>query len=116
MGWTGLDQRQFPRLSTECEILIKDHGRGVIKVRTENIGMGGVCVILKEELSKLSHVQFHLTLSENESPIDCEGRVVWIVRSKNPGSQKITFDTGIEFLNLKPEQKSSLERFLAQAS
>ncbi len=116
MGWTGLDQRQFPRLSAECEILIKDHGHGAIKARTENIGRGGVCVILKEELSKLSQVWFHLALSKQEPPIDCEGRVVWIVRSKNPASGKVTFDTGIEFLNLKPEQKSSLEHFLAQSS
>lgn len=112
MGWSGLDQRQFPRLSADCEIAINDYVKGAIKARTENIGTGGVCVILAQELPKLSHVRFHLVFSKSEKPLECEGRVVWTVRSKNPASGKVSFDTGIEFLDLNPDQKTSLEQFL----
>lgn len=116
MSWGGLNQRQFPRLNAECGIAINDQVRGAIKARTENIGKGGVCVILNQELVKLSRVRFHLVLDEKESPLECEGRVVWAVRSKNPASGKVTFDTGIEFIDLNTEQQSALERFLERSA
>ena len=113
MTWSGLDQRAFPRLSARCDIAIHDRlfSQG-LEAKTQNVGVGGVCVILDQALEKLSQVRLRLTLNESEKPFECDGRVVWMVRSKEPASGKVSFDTGIEFLNLTPQNQARVEHFI----
>ncbi len=111
MGWGGLDQRVFPRVSTRCDILIHDRLGGTIQAKTQNLGAGGVCVILNRELEKLSQVHLRLTLDDPRAPIECEGRIVWMVRSKEPASGKVSFDTGIEFIHLSPADQELITAF-----
>lgn len=112
MSWTGLDQRAFPRISARCDISIQHSLAGVIKTHTQNVGAGGVCVILQRELEKLSSVHLKLALEDPDSLIECEGRAMWIVRSTDPASRKVSFDTGIGFVGLKPEAEKRLAAFL----
>ena len=112
MSWGGLDQRVFPRVSARCDISIHDRMGGPIKTKTQNLGLGGVCVLLNRELEKLTRVHLHLMLDEPKQTIDCDGRVVWMVRSKEPASGKVTFDIGIEFLDLKPESRELISVFI----
>ena len=113
MSWSGLDQRTFPRLSARCDIAIHDRQFGAgLKAKTQNVGAGGVCVILDQGLEKLSQVRLRLTLVESEEPLECDGRVVWMVRSKEPASGKVSFDTGIEFLNLTSQNQTRINQFI----
>ena len=112
MSWGGLDQRQFPRVQARCDIIIHKGFGGSIQAQTENVGKGGVCVILKQELEKLSRLHLRLALESEVSPIECEGRVVWMVRSKEPASGKVSYDTGIEFVNLKPSDEQHVINFI----
>ena len=112
MGWAGLDQRAFPRISARCDISIHDRIGGAIKAKTQNLGVGGVCVILNRELEKLSRVHLRLMLGELAQPVECDGRVVWMVRSKELSSGKVTFDIGIEFLNLLAKEQESIAAFI----
>ncbi len=112
MAWAGLDQRVFPRISARCDISIHDRIGGAIKAKTQNLGLGGVCVILDCELAKLSQVHLRLTLEDTTQGVDCDGRVVWMVRSKEPSSGKVSFDIGIEFLNLKPKDQDLITAFI----
>ena len=112
MGWAGLDQREFPRVSAQCDISIHDRIGGAIKAKTQNLGVGGVCVILSRELEKLSVVHLKVTLENSTQTVECDGRVVWMVRSKELSSRKIFFDIGIEFLNLKPEDQDAIGTFI----
>ena len=117
MAWSGLDQRAFPRLSAHCDIAIQDRQFGSgLKTKTQNVGLGGVCVILDQGLEKLSQIRLRLVLNESQTPLECDGRVVWAVRSKEPRSGKVFYDTGIEFVNLSPEDKSRLEALLQTIS
>ena len=115
MAWGGLDQRAFPRFSAECKIMIQGKEGHPIQAKTENLGAGGVCVILKQELEKLSLVRLRLNLDERTPPIECDGRVIWMVPSKGFGgfgAKRATFDTGIEFLNLPPETGAAITAFV----
>ncbi|MBI4357872.1 MAG: PilZ domain-containing protein [Candidatus Omnitrophica bacterium] len=112
MVWAGLDQRAFPRISARCDILIHDHIGGTIRAKTQNLGGGGVCVILNRELEKLSRVRLRLILEETTYPIECEGRIVWMVRSRELPSGKVHFDTGIEFLGLRPLDRERISAFI----
>ena len=46
--WDGLNRRKFPRVIYPCLVVIQNgkvDDRDVILTHTENIGIGGVCVI-----------------------------------------------------------------------
>ena len=116
MGWGGLDQRTFPRVSARCDILIHDRIGGTIKAKTQNLGAGGACVILKRELEKLSQVRLRLTLDDPSKPIECNSRVVWMVRSKEPSSGKVSFDIGVEFLGLDVKDQERIASFSQRQS
>ena len=112
MSWAGLHQRVFPRFSARCDITISSRS-GTIKAKTQNIGVGGVCVILERELEKLSEARLHLVLNES-SPIECKARVVWMIRSKQPSTGKTSYDTGFEFIELDPKDKDRIQFFIDQ--
>jgi len=108
--WQGFEARQFPRIHTACSIFIQavDHSE-LIKAKTENIGTGGICVILDEPLAKLSTVKIELDLEDGEEPIRCEAKVVWIVEKREFNSNKHLHDTGMVFSHIGREAKVRLE-------
>ncbi len=112
--WGGFESRKFPRLKADCAIHIKqiDGGKSIKSV-TENIGMGGICVILNESLQKFSQVKMDLDLSDGGEKISCEGRVVWIVPSRDFVSEKLTHDTGIEFMSLPENARQRIDRLIS---
>lgn len=110
VAWAGLDQRSFPRVEVKCDIRILGHSGKTIHTKTKNVGGGGVCVLLTQGLERFSSVQIQLILPEGNRVIKSGGRAVWIVKSADPVSHTVAYDTGIEFANLKPED---LEAVLA---
>lgn len=110
--WQGIDKRRFPRANYPCEIIImKKAAADKISTHTENIGAGGVCVILHQELDRFSDVGLILILNDKQLPIDCEARVVWTVKRSEPLGQALNqVDTGIEFVNLKEKDKLRIEK------
>jgi hypothetical protein len=45
----------------------------------------------------------------------CEGAVVWVVRRQIPGQRlKKDFDTGIEFVNLKEEDRTRIDKVIEE--
>ncbi|MFA5059355.1 MAG: PilZ domain-containing protein [Candidatus Omnitrophota bacterium] len=109
-GWDGLNRRKFPRANYPCLIIIRHNHAGpeAMLTHTENLGIGGVCVILKRSLKLFTTVELELDLLDTNLHIKCEGKVVWSVQRKNPEEKKPSFyDTGIEFssINAKDAQR-----------
>ncbi|OGW87111.1 MAG: hypothetical protein A3C35_06960 [Omnitrophica bacterium RIFCSPHIGHO2_02_FULL_46_11] len=115
MPWEGLNQRAFPRVTTQCDLIIHDRIGGTIKAKTQNLGLGGLCVLLDRSLEKLSQVHLRLALTKANPPVECDGRIVWMVRTKEPVASRPTFDIGIEFLNLKLGDKDQISSFIGHA-
>lgn len=103
------ERRQFRRANFPCEIDILTAPLHVIKCRTENIGAGGVRVMIDENLPISSFVGLKLYLSKK--PIECRGRVVWVVERKVKG-KKTKFDTGIEFNQISKEDRKVIDIFV----
>ncbi len=111
--WDGFNKRKFPRVTLQCEIVIHPETQPVpIAAATENLGLGGVCVILDQPLERFANCRVHLSLDEKLPALDCFGRVMWVVPTKTPRERKSRFDTGIEFLNLDPAAKNAIRQFL----
>lgn len=105
--WNGINRRKFPRANYECRIVIKKRQNAkTISTQTENIGAGGICVIIGDDLGLFQGVDIELFLDDGKGPIKCGGTVVWVVR-KTDLKQKGTplFDTGVEFVDMRPEDR-----------
>lgn len=101
-SWDGLNRRKFPRVSYPCQVVIRNDKdeKDAILTHTENIGVGGVCVIFRKGLSLFSPVEVELDLLDLEEHVKCRGKVVWSVRRKSTEQNKpLFYDIGIEFVD-----------------
>lgn len=113
--WDGLNRRQFPRVIYPCLVVIqnKDAEKDVILTHTENIGVGGICVILKQDLKMFTSVDLELDLLDLENHIQCQGKVMWNVQRKSDAANKpLFYDIGIEFLDMEDKEHQRLERIV----
>lgn len=108
--WNGINRRKFPRARYKCLITIKRRLTAkTISTYTENIGAGGICVIIKEDLGLFQGVDLELFLEDDRPPIKCGGTIVWVVK-KSEGKQKsnYVYDIGIEFIDIRPEDRDKI--------
>ena len=112
--WDGFNKRKFPRLNIHCEIdILSEIQKGPIRTNTENIGIGGVCVILDKPLERFSKCRLKLDLTDQE--VRCDAKVVWIVPTREGNRSKKKFDTGLEFEGIESGQLSALRSFIIKS-
>ena len=114
--WQGIDQRRFPRVQYKCVVNLRQPGgASAASVVTENIGMGGVCVLLEKGLDIFSPVELDLVLDDGKGPLHVKGTIVWVVRRRE-FRKGPCFDTGVEFAELTAEDKARIEAVLDKAN
>ena len=114
--WQGLDRRRFPRAHFPCRIIVKAKTqKGSFDTHTENIGAGGVCVILEKHLPQFSELELVLYLEDGGSPIECNAKIVWAIqRGSLDKAEPEKFDTGIEFMDIKEADKKRIEKIVQE--
>lgn len=113
--WDGFNKRKFPRLNLRCEISIHpDEKNAGISTITENVGVGGVCVILDQPLERFGGCRVRLELDDQTPEINCAGKVVWAVPTQDSASSPRRFDIGIEFVGLGTSERELLRKFLQE--
>ena len=111
--WDGFNQRKFLRIKRRCEMTILPEGEtSPIVTMTENIGVGGVAVIQDHRLERFTKCLIRLELEQDLPEIECHGKVVWIIESKEPTVREHKFDTGIEFTDITPEARERIQSFI----
>ena len=116
-SWEGLNRRNFPRVNYPCLVIIRDDNndknddsKNAILTHTENIGIGGVCVVLKKDVKMFSTVMLELDLLDLGNHICCNGKVVWNVQRQGSVREKpLFYDIGIEFVDIEEENQKRLE-------
>ena len=107
--WEGMDQRRFPRAKYKCVVTLRQDAKSSpITSTTENIGLGGICVLLERGLDIFSPVDVEISLEDKNPPLKIQGTIVWVVRRREV-KKGASFDTGVEFAELLPEVKARLE-------
>ncbi len=113
--WDGFNQRKFPRINLQCEIdILSETQSSPVKAATENIGVGGVCVILDKSLERFSQCRLRLDL-DGKNDFYCDGKIVWIVPTRDSRSSKKRYDTGIEFQNIDENQIEKIRQFIEKS-
>lgn len=106
--WQGINQRRFPRAQYRCVVNLQQEGKdAALSTVTENVGLGGICVLLDKGLDIFSPVEISITMEDGKPPLRIRGTVVWVVRRRGLTGSK--FDTGIEFVELTAPDKARLE-------
>lgn len=114
--WQGIDQRRFPRAKYKCTVILQQKGQASrFQSVTENIGLGGICVLLNQNLDVFSSVELEVNLEDGMVPLQVAGTVVWVVKRRNL-RKGASFDTGIEFAELKPQNRARLEAVIDKQS
>ncbi len=109
----SLDLRKFPRLAVKCDVEIHEQKNAFrFATQTQNIGGGGVCVILPRELSKLTQVLLRLHLADGFPSVECHAKVCWVVRSRFPFKNEKRFDIGLEFVDIKDEDQQRIKNLM----
>ena len=109
MVWQGIDKRRFPRINYPCKVIVlRSDLKETFATHTENIGTGGICVILPRQILKFCMVEVLVYLQNGKGPLECNGRVVWSINKNN------TFDTGIEFIDLKAVDSLRIEKIIQE--
>lgn len=114
--WQGLNKRQFPRMNYPCLIVIRngdEDKNDIVLTHTDNVGVGGVCVVLKQSVKIFSVLEIELDLLDLGDHIRCKGKVAWNIE-KESGDKKNPkiFDVGIEFIDIEEEDRSRLQEVI----
>lgn len=108
--WDGINRRKFPRANYDCHITIKKRLTSkMISTQTENIGAGGICVIIKDDLGLFQGVDLEVFIDNGDNPpMKCGGTVVWVVKKSTTKKGAYVYDTGIEFIDMRPEDRDRI--------
>lgn len=113
MGWGGIEKRRFVRANFPCIIIIYTPKQHSISTHTENIGAGGVRVIIEEKLEINDVVGLEIFLYKEKQPIECKGKVVWVVEKESLYRKNLIFcDIGIEFYSIKEGDKGIIKNLI----
>jgi len=113
MMWDGFDKRKFPRLSVQCEITVEsEQTPEPMLTLTENLGVGGVCVLLDKKLERFSKCRVRIQLESREPLLESGARVVWIVPTGEAQGRRELFDTGLEFVDAPADMQLAIRDFI----
>ena len=109
----AVERRQFPRASIMCKIsTIFGERLLVFHSHTENVGVGGVRVILEEKLHIATEVRVELFLHHRDNPLTCKGQVAWVREMLPVGTVPRLFDTGIKFTDVPEAEQEELKKLV----
>ena len=117
MSWDGLNRRKFPRVIYPCLIKVThaEAKEDLILTHTENIGVGGACVIIKKEVKLFTPVDIEIDLLDVDEHLRCRAKVVWSVRRKAVDPIKpLFYDIGVEFMGLGDQDQKRLQDTVAR--
>ena len=113
--WQGIDQRRFPRASYKCVVTLSQQGQSAtVDTVTENVGLGGIAVLLDRSFDIFSAVDLEVSLDDGKPPLRVQGTVVWVVRRRDV-KKGPSFDTGIKFSDLPAEDRARIEAVIDKA-
>ena len=113
--WNGLNKRKFPRHSINVELNVAfDSKVKYVEATTENIGVGGLCFMSDKRIDPFQEVTLKLKLADGAMPIECNGRVSWIVEKHTVQPSNNEFDIGIEFVNINSNDRSRIEKMISE--
>lgn len=108
------ERRQFVRLSarlkTSCQVLGAEHSLSTL---TKNISAGGMSLFTKARQAPGTVLGLEVYFPGRAAPIRFTARVMWSgeLISGGPGPGGATYETGVRFLDIAPEDQDFMLRY-----
>ncbi|MBL7085301.1 MAG: PilZ domain-containing protein [Candidatus Omnitrophica bacterium] len=117
--WDGVDRRRSLRAEYPCLITLRKTTvpMQAILTHTEDISLVGVRVIIGKKIEPLSEVDLEIDLMDTLPTIISKGQIRWVkeIPSRRKGKAS-HYDTGIQFIALKPTYRKRIERIVEHFS
>ena len=99
------ERRKEPRRKEENQVMISPvsgedwpNGKNFLKILTQDISTGGLCLLCDTRLPILTPVKVRLVLSRSHEVLNLKGIIRWIT----PVYEDELFEVGIEFQDIPP--------------
>ncbi len=107
------ERRKFRRLNFICKVTAVFGERVLVfNSHTEDLGEGGVKVVLEEKLHVSTQVEVSLFITGKEGPINCKGEITWVREILPVDVGPRFFHTGIKFLDMAGSDQEIIKRVL----
>ncbi|MBN2096901.1 MAG: PilZ domain-containing protein [Candidatus Omnitrophica bacterium] len=136
--WDGIERRRFPRVQYPCLITLRKNTSPALSIltHTEDIGVGGVRVLIHTKIEVPTEVDLEIDLMDTLANIFSRGKISWVkeIFSRQKGKDKTQtfkgqvswvkeippqqqgegprYDTGINFIAIKNEDKKRIEKIV----
>ena len=106
------NRRQYPRANYPCQLTLcgTDGSSDTILANISNIGAGGLCVYLDQEILSGVKVDIRINFSSHSTPFKCRGIVVRSHAEKD----KRFYATGIQFEPLSDLKRAFLSAIISE--
>ena len=103
------ERRRFPRANFLCKVILRSSQKEFL-THTQNISIGGVRILLFEDLKVKNEVELIIFASRR---LEVSGRIIWSLEIDKKEDESL-FDIGIEFLNLEEPDRKFLEELVEE--
>ena len=114
--WNGQERRQAQRVNVSLVVRYSIEKKHHVKLdgHMRDVSSGGMQLLVNEKLPDATILLLEFELPVTKKPICAEGKVIW---SKGNFSERDelgrrVFQTGIQFVNIKPEDKNRLAEYI----
>ena len=106
MIWFGRERRRYVRVNKPIKVRIHTDKFSLL-THTENFALGGVSVIIDQQLSAGEIVNLEVFLGSDT--FKCRGKIAWSLKvSGKDYESAVLYETGIEFLDLTDEDRQKV--------
>ena len=118
--WNGKERRQAFRINTSLAVKYSVEKKLHIKINglIKDVSSSGMRLLINEKLSNETLLLLEFDLPELKNTIGAEGKVIWAdgnFTERDKIGRRI-FQTGIQFVNIKPNDKSKLVAYIEKHS
>ncbi len=114
MVLTNREKRRFVRAYVDCKINIQTPSLQTIMANTENIGAGGIKVIIKEKFVPGSLIDLEIFIEKEK--ILCKAEIIYSTKSLEAENTKPEdpplFETGMSFSGIEEKDKQLINNFV----
>jgi len=108
------ERRKFQRINIACNVMVIFGERVLLfNTHSENLGSGGIRVILWEKLHVGTPVELELFFAENQKSSKCRGQVSWVKEKIGSGAESL-FNTGIKFIDMGNSVREEIKKLLGE--
>ena len=116
--YTGIERRKYPRIHAT---FVEYSPIGEIipqkKSFTENVGPGGICFLVDEEIKLKTHLSLKIYLPDSQEVIEAKGKVVWTKASSFLSVGKGNhYDLGLEFVEIDEYDQQRIWQYIEKHS